>query len=325
MSTVDMFVEKAIRENADNGIVDNISRATPMLATMPTKQTNKGRENVYEVYTDVDAIPQTELDAPLQSVNAESRLGREGLLHWSAKQEIGVGKLNELETTKEAYFAEKAGRVFRKTGQNFESSTIYSIQDKAIANNKVTKGAEKIFKDNRVVSLGGSTANKQFSIQIVTWDGDTVTGLYNNASFGGIRQGMFEVGAIGSGTYLNPNDVEVYGASYRMDAGVQLADPQLFTSIVNIENSASIVDDIKTAKLDYYLSLQIEQADPSMGQCYIYMRPELQVALSAAFKDNMNETSFKIGDFDSRILTWNGIPIISTRNMFAGTEPVKTL
>ena len=321
MSMTDMFVEKAIREEADGGVVDNISRATPMVATMPTKQTNKGRENVYEVVTDIYAIPQTELDAPLTNINAESKLERSGLGHWSAKQEIGVGKLNELQTTAPAYFAEKSAKVFRKTAQNFESSVIYNnIQAYAVSQHKKTG---TIFTGNRVHNLGGTNANKQYSIEIVTWDGDVNTGLYSSQAFGGIRTGMFEVGQIGNGTYLNSNGVEVYGASYRMDAGVQLANAQNVTAIANIENTgASFVADIKTANLDYYISLMLERAEPSDGQCYIYMHPELQVAISNAFKDSVNSTEFNIGNYSREILTWNGIPIIATRNMKNGTESV---
>ena len=322
MSMTDMFVEKAIAEYADKGVVDNITRATPMLATMPTKQTNKGRENVYEIYTDIDSISQTELDAPLTSINAESKLGRSGLLHWSAKQEVGKGKLNELGVNAGTYFADKAGRVFMKTGQNFESSTIYnSIQATAVANHKKTG---TIFTGDRVHNFGGTTASKQFSVEIVTWDGDTTTGLYDNASFGGIRQGMFEVGAIGNGTYLDSNGVEVYGASYRMDAGVQLANAQNVTAIANIEKTATLVADLKTGNADYYLSLMLERADPASGTPYIYMHPELQIAFSHAFKDNVNQTAFNIGGFETMITTWNGIPIISTRNMANGTEKVIT-
>lgn len=326
MSMTDMFVEKAIAEYADKAVVDNITRATPAVASMPTKQTNKGRENVYEVYTEIDSIPQTELDAPLQSINSDSKLEREGLAHWSAKQEVPIGKLNELGLSQGAYFADKAGRVFMKTAQNFESSMLYKARDKAILNNKATKGPEKIFNGNRVHNFGGDTANKQFSIMIVTWDGDTTTGLYDNASFGGIRNGMFEIMPISGGTgYLNSDKVQVYGAAYRMDAGVQFANAQNITSIVNIENVANLVDSLKTGNLDYHLSLKLEQADPAMGNCFIYMRPELQVALGSAFTNQMNETEFKMGEFSSRIRTWEGIPIITSRNLMAGNEAVVTL
>ena len=327
MSNVDMFVEKAVMEGADGSVVNNIIRATPLVATMPSKETNKGRENVYEVVTSIDSIPQNEIDSPLTEVNAESKLERTGLGHWSAKQTVGVGKISELGVPIGTYFADKASKVFAKTAQNFESSIIYnSIQSTAIANHKKTG---TIFTGNRVHSLGGATANKQFSIQIVTWDGDNTTGLYSTQAFGGVgsvRTGMFEVIPISGGTaYEDPTTkIQVYGTTYRMDAGVQLANAQHVTSIVNINNSASIVADIKTANLDYHLSMMLENSAPEDGQTYIYMRPELLTAISSAFKDSVNSTDFAIGDYSRKILTWQGIPIISTRNMLNGTESVVT-
>ena len=54
------------------------------------------------------------------------------------------------------------------------------------------------------------------------------------------------------------------------------------------------------------------------------MHLELQIAFSHAFKDNVNQTAFNIGGFETMITTWNGIPIISTRNMANGTEKVIT-
>jgi len=117
----------------------------------------------------------------------------------------------------------------------------------------------------------------------------------------------------------------VYTSSYRMDSGIQLADAQLVTSIVNITNSATIVADIISAKLDYALSLQLEQADPAMGQCYIYMRPELKVAIESAFVNSVNRTAFKIGAYDTTLSTWMGVPIITTRNLKPGNEAKITL
>ena len=324
----DMFVDKAILSGADKKVVNNLVRKTPMLMSMPSTPTNNGRENLYEKVVDIDAIPQTELDAPLTNFSADSEIGHEGLIHWSGKKEIGLGKLNELKTTAPAYFAKKAAASFGKTAQNIESTVMYkNIQATAIANNATGQP----FAGTRVKSLGGTTANKQFSIQVVTWDTDTTTGLYSPTAFGENGKG-FDVAQIGKGTYLTSgysdakrNGVEVYGASYRMDFGVQLADAQNVTSIVNIENSASIVDDIQTANLDYWLSMMIERADAMNGMTAIYMHPELLVAIESAFVDNINETDFKMGDFNNKLRAWQTMPIITTRNMYNGTEPVITL
>jgi len=320
MSLTDMFVEKAIESGADKGVVNNLVRKTPLLMSMPSTATNNGRENLYEKVIDIDAIAQTELDAPLQSVSASSEVGREGLLHWSAKQEVGTGKLNELKTTAPAYFAKKASHVFGKTAQNLESTVMYqNIQAKAIANNK----SGQPFAGTRVHNYGGTTA-ANYSIQCVTWDSETTTGLYSKDAFGS-QGGVFDVAQIGNGNYLDSNGVLVYGASYQMDFGVQLADPQNVTSIVNITNDATILADIVTNKLDYYMSLMLERADATDGMTALYMHPELLVAIETAFVNSINETEFKMGDFNNKLRTWQGIPIITSRNMYNGTEAKVTL
>jgi hypothetical protein len=317
----DMFVEKAIASGADKKIINNLVRKTPVLMSMTSTATNNGREILYERVVDIDAIAQTELDAPLQNFSADSEIGREGLLHWSGKKEIGVGKLNELQTTAPAYFAKKAIQSFGKTAQNIESTVMYkNIQATAIANNK----SGQPFAGTRAHSLGGATANN-YSIQFVTWDADSTTGLYSKTAFGS-NGGGFDVAQIGKGTYLDSAGVEVYGASYRMDFGVQLADAQNVTSIVNISNTgSSIVADLKTANLDYYMSLMLDRADPANGMTAIYMHPELLVAIETAFVDSLNSTDFKMGEFNNQLRTWQGIPIITSRNMLNGTEAKITL
>jgi hypothetical protein len=323
-----MFIEKAIASGADKKIINNLARKTPLLSSMPSTPTNNGRENLHERVVSVDAIPQAELDAPLTDFSSDSEVGREGLIHWAGKKEIGVGKLNELKTTAPKYFAKKAAPSFGKTAQNIESTIMYqNIQATAIRNNK----AGQPFEGTRVHNLGGTTAAKQFSIQFVTWDTDTTTGLYSPTAFGDNGAG-FGVAQIGKGTYLSSghvdpkkNGIEVYGASYRMDFGVQLADAQNVTSIVNIENTASIVDDIQTANLDYWISMMLSRAGATAGMTAIYMHSELLVAIEAAFVDKLNTTSFKMGGFDNELTTWRKMPIITTDNMYNGTEPVITL
>jgi len=94
---------------------------------------------------------------------------------------------------------------------------------------------------------------------------------------------------------------------------------------VNITNSATIVADMKTANLDTKLSLQLERAYVGDGSTAIYMHPELLVYLESAYVDNLNETDFKMGDFNNKLKTWQGVPIITTRNMYNGTEAKITL
>jgi len=231
MSMTGMFVEKALESYADKTVVNTMAKRTPFMMSMPSKATkrtpfmmsmpskatNKGRENIYEKVVDIDAIPMTELDAPLQGVSSSSELGREGLMHWSAKQDVGVGALNEMGVSAPAYFASKASKIFGKTAQNFETTAMYqNVQATALANN----ASGQPFAGTRVSNFGGTTANN-YSIQIVTWDNDSTTGLYSPTAFGQNGSG-FDVAQVGRGTRIDENGVEVYTYSYRMDRDTSL-------------------------------------------------------------------------------------------------------
>lgn len=317
MSMRDMFVEKAILSGADKAVVDSILRKAPFVGVMPTMAANKGRANVYEETVDIDALPQTELDAPLVSINATSKLGQANLFHLSAKQDIGVGKLNELGISAPEYFASKAAKVFGRTAQGLERTFINQIRDTAVAVAKKT-GTE--FTGKQAKSLAGSTSNSQFSISIVTFAEGEVTGLYNPTGFGDM--GMFDVSQVGGGTRLDANNVEQYTYAYRMDAGFQIANPKYATTIVNIENAADLVGSITTAKLDYWLSVMLERAFPEEGNTLIVMSPALLTAINHAFKVNDIRFASEIANYETRLSAWDGIPILTSRNILSGTEAV---
>lgn len=324
MSTMkDMFVEKAIKSGADKGIVDSITLDAPVVSAMPSQASTNGRENVYEDVISVDFAPQTELDAPLQDVNAKSKIGREGLLHLSAKQDVGVGKLNELQMGAPEYFASKAAPIFSRTMQAVEKTYIEKIRDISVANQNAGLGTE--FGD-RVHDAGGTTANSQYSISIVTFRPDEVMKLYNPTGFGG-NGDMFDISQVGQGTRLNANNQEVYTYAYRMDTGFQIANPKYATSIVNIEKVPDMVTALQTDKIDYWLSLQLERAFAQDGRTMIIMHPELKVALGHAFSGAVGETDLRSESevYNSVVTTWNGIPIVTSRNILNGTEPVQSV
>lgn len=313
----DMFVEKAILSGADKAVVDSILRAAPFVGVMPTQAANKGRANVYEETVDIDALPQTELDAPLVSVNATSKLGQANLFHMSAKQDIGVGKLNELCLSAPEYFASKASKVFARTSQSLERTFINQIRDTAVA---VSKKAGTEFTGKQAKSLGGNNASNNFSISIVTFAEGQVTGLFNPTGFGDM--GMFDVSQVGGGTRLDSTGTEVYTYAYRMDAGFQIANPKYATTIVNIDNAADLVGSIATAKLDYWISTMLERAFPEEGNTLIVMSPALLTAVNHAFKAPKMEFGSEIAGYNTLLSSWDGIPILTSRNILSGTEAV---
>lgn len=318
MSMQDMWAELALENNNDSGVINTIVRKAPVIATVPMSATNNGDHDVYEVVVDIDRIPKSELDAPLQLVNAESKLEQVGISHFSARQDVGVGKLKKLKKSAPQYFAEKADKIFGRTAQDMETTLIYEdIQATALSNNN-TAGTD--FYQNRVHDAGG-TNNTNSSIQIVTWEKGETEGLYDPNGFGNGK--MFDVTQVGAGTRLDADNVELYTYAYRMDMGVKLANPRYVTSIVNIDVNADLTS--SGINLPYYLSLMLERAWAEDGGTLIYMPNELRVKLS-------NEVNFEKMQFtspnraiDTNVFTWDSIPIITSRNMYNGTEANKTV
>jgi hypothetical protein len=154
----------------------------------------------------------------------------------------------------------------------------------------------------------------------VTFADGEVTGLYNPTGFGDM--GMFDVSQVGGGTRLDSNNVEQYTYAYRMDAGFQIANPKYATSIVNIENAADLVGSIKTAKLDYWLSVMLERAFPEDGNTLIVMSPALLTAINHAFKTDKLQFSSELAGYNTLLSSWDGIPILTSRNILSGTEAV---
>ncbi len=320
MSLQDMFIEMAIGK--DKKILNNIVRKAPMVASMPMSVCNNGDENTVERVIKVDRIPKTDIDAPYTNINAESDVGRFGISHFQGMQEVGIGQLTKLNTTPQKYFAKKGVQMFGRSTQDMETTFIYEdIQATAIKNHKKT-GTD--FTGNRVKSMEGTTANKQSSIEIVTWDNDMTTGLYPENGFG-VGGKVFQSNLVSDpqrgvlSTNAEGEKFWVHQMLYNMDVGIQLADPAAVTAICNIESGA----DLSSIKLDYWLSKMIERANAEDGGTAIYMHPELLIDISHAFKNSINQTEFGSGDFKTMLTTWGGIPIITSRNMKYGAEKVQ--
>ncbi|MCP4255954.1 MAG: hypothetical protein GY774_00335 [Planctomycetes bacterium] len=321
MSYENMFIEMAIGQ--DKKILNNINRKSPMVASMPMLECNNGDTNLVEEVVKVGRIPKTDIDAPYTNVTAESDVLSYGMSHFQGMQEVGVGQLKKLNTKPGTYFAKKGIQVFAKSTQDMETTFIYEdIQATAIRNHKAPKTD---FTGNRVKDMEGSTADSQYSIQIVTWDNDLTTGLYPENGFGEGGK-VFQSNLVSDpqrGTLTMNSDGEkhwVHQMLYNLDVGIQLANPAAVTAICNIENGA----DLNSIALDYWLSKMIERANAEDGGTLIYMHPELLIDISHTFKNSINQTEFGSGDFKTMLTTWGGVPIMPTRNMLNGTEPVQT-
>lgn len=313
MGIKNTWVEKAIKatmEGSQRSLVDYITEDSPILQNLPMQASNKGLQETYEVLTNVDSVPLQELDAPLTSVDAATRIEQTNLQNWAAKMTVGEDKLKILGYGEDAngYFADKAESVFRETGGRI-SRTIYydSLRAFAIAN---------YADDNsRVIDAGGSN-NTNYSVVAVKWVSNEISGLYDPSGWGDGK--VFDIKPLyGGDLHENTDGVASYSTRVKLNLGMKLANPRYVTSIVNIDK-----DNITGASLDDKLSELIEEC---RGADAIYMHPTLKRLIGSAYKLDKIQLINADRDVNSLIDAWDGVPIITDYNLDKGTEANVTL
>lgn len=313
MAMKNLFVELAIKSATEGGqrnLVDYISEDAPILGALPISATNAGLSATYEVLTDVDSVPLQELDAPLTSVDAASRIEQVQLKNWAAKMVVGEDKLMTLGYGKDAasYFMDRAEAVFRATGGRIDKTIYDSLKAYAVANYATDS--------SRVINCSGNN-NTNYSIVAVKWVTSDISGLYNPAGWGNGK--VFDIEKLNGGNlYEDSNGVAVYGTRVKLNLGLKLANPRFVTSIVNIDKGA----DLGTLTLDVKLSQLIEEC---RGADAIYMHPTLKRMIGSEFKGAFVQMPMNSTEINYMVDTWDGVPIITSYNLSKGAESNVTL
>jgi len=166
------FYEIAVKmANKQSVLVDKLTKATPVIRSLPMMPTSDGLSNVYEEIVSIDSAEEVDFDGTLPTVDVESKLGETQLTKFGAKMQVGQDRLKKLNQNPAEYFAMKAEKVAKQTGMNMEYAMIYNLfRSKAIANSNYTK-------------IGGS-AGTNYSMVIVTFESGENIGLYDAEGFG---------------------------------------------------------------------------------------------------------------------------------------------
>lgn len=295
---------------AQKEMVDYVTEDAPIFQSTPMEETSDGFQDVFEVLTSTDYIPEQELDAPLQSVDIASKIDQVNLRNWAAKMEVGEDKLATLKLSKEQYFGKKAPKILRETGAKLSRTTYDAFKNYAV-NNQVTGGIA-----DRVISAGGSS-NTNYSVVAVKYVVNEITGLYSPQAWGNGKV-VDIMNLSNGGLYLNDDGVAVYGTRMKLNSGLKLANPRYVTSIVNIDKAA----DFTAINLDDKLSQIIEEA---YGADVLYMHPTLKRLIGSVFKIDKIQLQNADREVNSLIDAWDGVPIITDYNLLKGTEPNVTL
>lgn len=294
-------------DKSQRAVVDAITCEAPILRDLPMEPSSHGLWNIYESMKDVTGGDLVDLDAPLPKVSAESELKQTDLSIIGGEMEVGEDTARKLGGPV-SNFAKKATPVLRKTGMSAERSLLYdNFRTFAIRNGNVQSA--------------GGTGTKNYSILCVHYVPGEITGVYDPAGFGNGK--TFDLTPIAGGElYKNAEGRLVYGMRLKTYFGVQLANPDYVSAIVNCD-----IDSDSTSARTFPTMRQMDKLliDARAGQnTFIFCHPAVKAYLGTTCK--LEHMTLVSGNgFSTQIDAWNGVPIITSFNFDNGTETAVSL
>ncbi len=274
--------------------VNSLTEESPILDNMRFEPSTHGLWNAYEEVAKIDGagfvdinqpLPEMEVDSNLKKIDL-SILGGEIFLPEDKGSVVGVSE----------YFGKKVPVLLKHAGQTAEKKIIYdNFIPYAINNGKVQNS--------------GAEENCYSMVAVRFIDGE-VTGLFsqNNIS----RFGLLDSRPINGGAlYKNQDGVLGYGLRLKGYIGMQLANKDAVSAIVNInQNNIPTADQIDNMLVD---------AKATPGSTFIFCHPKVLSMLNQ-YKGNILQTSSYDFDVNRSFLAWNGIRFVTSYNFKNGTE-----
>ena len=294
-------------DKSQRAVVDAITCEAPILRDLPMEPSSHGLWNIYESMKDITGGDLVDLDAPLPKVSAESELKQTDLSIIGGEMEVGEDTARKLGGPV-SYFAKKATPVRRKTGMSAERSLLYD-NFRAFA-----------IRNGNIQSAGG-TGTRNYSILCVHYVPGEITGVYDPAGFGNGK--TFDLTPIAGGElYKNAEGRLVYGMRLKTYFGVQLANPDYVSAIVNCD-----IDSDTSSARTFPTMRQMDKLliDARAGQnTFIFCHPAVKAYLGTTCK--LEHMTLVSGNgFSTQIDAWNGVPIITSFNFDNGTETAVSL
>lgn len=308
MALTNVYVEKAIKEVTGDAPIENaidtITKDAPIMAFMPMEAANGRFVDTFEVLKSVDGIEQTDLDAPIPEIDLATDIEQLSLNAFSGRIVAGIDKLNLLGVDMAQYASDRLPKHYRRTMEQMEKTWIYNFaRAYAIAN---------YAEDNTRVIDFGSANNTNYSIIAVRWETGETTGLFDAQGFGNgkIFEEIFESGG---NAYRDANDRTVQSMVVKNYVGFKFANPLHVAAIVNIDVAAVPTED------------QLGQLIDDTNADALYMHPTLARKISNTY--GVDRIQYDAGDTNlgQSFLTYDGIPMITSRQFERGTESNVTL
>lgn len=296
------------------GILNALTNDNPMLAAIPVKPATHGIYNVYAATTAIDELGEVDFDAALPAVGVSFELNQANLAKVGGTLPMPQDAAN-LMGGYGTYANDRIPKIISRAGNAHEARLYY-------------KGFMKYALDNKnVVSAGGSTPNKQFSMVAVHFDSDSVTGLYNPTVDGDGKLELFQMLALNGGTEhklaaLNGaigKEIALY-----MHYGLQLADPRYVKAIVNIEPRENSTDRDKIDGMPTGMMIDdlINDVQGNPGNTVIFCNPIIRRYLSLKYNLEKRVVTDAQGKVAYDIYSWSDITFVTSHNIYKGSEAV---
>lgn len=296
------------------GLVNTLVEKNPIIDSMPMKAASHGIYNVYGKVTEIDGMQEVDYDAELPIVSISHDLGRTRLGKIGGKLPMPMDAAKEMGGF-DKFANERYPQIIAKSGNDNEARIYY-------------KGfLASAIKNGNIISAGGSTSGKQYSMVMVHYDQDTTTGLYNPNALSDGK--LFTTLMLNGGKIFEldlPDGSKPLGKMMAMfmEFGLQLADPDAVGAIVNIEPKANTQDPDKIAGLPSAMQIddQLAKVRADIGSTFIYTHPAMMNYLANKYQlERRSVTNGETGVSYS-LTSWNGVPIIGSYNILWGKEDV---
>ncbi len=279
--------------------VNNLTEESPILDNMRFEASTHGLWNAYEEVAEIDGAEFVDINQPLPEMKVDSNLkkidlsilGGEIFLPEDKASVVGIAE----------YFNKKVPVLLKHAGQTAERKIIYdNFLPYAIGNGKA-------------VSAKG-TGNCYSMVAVRFIDGE-VTGLYSEKGVG--THGIMDTKQINGGQlYKNANGLLGYGVRVKGYIGMQLANPDAVSAIVNIT-----ADKIPTAE---QIDNMLIDAKATPASTFIFCHPKV-LSLLSTYKGSVLHTTNTDYDVNRSFMSWNGIRFITSYNFKNGEENAVTL
>lgn len=276
--------------------VDWLTEETPVLDVIPFEEASHTLWNVYDEVSDVSGGGFVDMDAPLDTIEVDTKLRKVDLSILGAKMFCPEDKAKAF-GGRDRYFGKKTPKALRKLGVDAEKAIIYN-------------NFRKYALDQGRILDAGDPGDACYSLLAVRFVPGETTGLYSTAGF---RQGgLIDMKSInGGGLYENEQGILGYGVRMKGYFGIQIANPETVAVLANVTATSKPT----AVQVDNLLDM-VRAAGSTYLFCHRKMLSILaDVGKGAAFQ--MTPADRKV---DRRIAEWNGVPIVTSYNFADAAE-----